>query len=75
MGLKKNDSCLKKVADDEPIFVLRAQDRFAPMLVRLWADLTKSQRGTEHDDKVTGAYELANKMDEWARENPTKFPD
>ena len=34
MGYKHNDLYLAKVADDEPIFVLRAQDTFAPGMIR-----------------------------------------
>ena len=37
MATKATDSCLAKVGDDEPIFVLRAQDQLAPRTVRLWA--------------------------------------
>ena len=38
MGYRNNDACLDKVGDDEPIFVLRAQDNTAPMVVDFWAD-------------------------------------
>ena len=39
MGYKNNDPCLEKVKDDEPIFVLRARDESAAVLVCLWASL------------------------------------
>jgi hypothetical protein len=43
MGTKKEElesttGCLAKAADDEPIFVLRAQDRLAPAAVYNWID-------------------------------------
>jgi hypothetical protein len=41
MATKLTDQCLAKVGDDEPIFVLRAQDRFAPTVVRVWIALVK----------------------------------
>ena len=37
MGYKNNDPHLEKVKDDEPIFVLRARDESAAVLVGLWA--------------------------------------
>src|ERR1700730_3563327 len=37
----KGEGCLGKAADDEPVFILRAQDIFAPDLVREWADLAE----------------------------------
>jgi|SRR6185437_1933614 len=39
--------CLGKAADDEPIFILRAQDRFAAPLVRQWAKNLESVVATE----------------------------
>jgi len=36
--LANPNSCLNKAADDEPLFVFRANDPLAPQLVREWAD-------------------------------------
>src|SRR5271166_5743150 len=33
----KGPSCLTNAADDEPLFVLRANDELAPKIVRAWA--------------------------------------
>lgn len=33
--------CLGRAADDEPLFVLRAQDKSAPYVVRHWAACNK----------------------------------
>ena len=63
--------CLGKAADNEPVFVLRAQDRSAAKLVRLWADLAREQGGCSQV-KIDEAYKLATQMEAW----PTrKYPD
>jgi hypothetical protein len=41
MATKHTDICLSKAQDEEPIFVLRAQDLFAPQLVRAWVELAR----------------------------------
>ena len=71
--------CLGKAADDEPIFILRSQDRFAPMIVRLWADLVRitcvsASRGTPMK-KLEEACNLADQMQDWGNQNGTKIPD
>jgi len=38
VATRLNDPCLAKCADDEPIFVLRAQDVTAADAVDLWVD-------------------------------------
>jgi hypothetical protein len=73
MGLKSNDACLAKVYSDEPIFVLRAQDRLAPALVKLWAELA-SLHGAPFG-KTAEAIKLAMRMEGWAATNHTKWPD
>jgi hypothetical protein len=62
--------CISKAADNEPLFVLRAQDMLAPELVREWA-----VRAAEHEcsvAKVNEAFALADKMEAWPNR---KFPD
>lgn len=81
MAYKETDSCLVKVAPDEPIFVLRAQDRTAPRVVRYWADRLCAilhQRPGDHattlcpSPKVQEALRCAEEMEQW----PTrKTPD
>lgn len=63
-------SCLNKAAPDEPVFVLRAQDKLAPVLVRLWADLAASHGCP--DTKVREAVNLAYSMESWPKR---KYPD
>lgn len=73
--LKKDEiadpnSCLNKAADDEPVFVLRAQDACAPTHVRDWAEHAEL-RGCD-PAKVAEARALADAMEAW----PTrKMPD
>lgn len=63
------NGCFAKAADDEPIFVLRAQDMLAPALVRQWA-VQAEERGCPAA-KIAEARALADKMDNWAkRKNP-----
>lgn len=74
MTRKTNNEVLKKVAKDEPVFTLRAQDRLAPMLVLLWADLCATQHGKK-SMKALEAYATAFEMLAWQRANRSKFPD
>lgn len=65
-----NKGCLGKAADEEPVFVLRAQDLLAADLVELWAIRAKSA-GTDLD-KVNEAYACAEEMRAWPDK---KVPD
>jgi len=57
----------------EPTFVLRAQDRCAPEVVRLWA-LTAKKHGASQR-KVDAAREVADEMDAWQQKHGSKVPD
>lgn len=78
MGLAKDEreraargeGCLGKAADDEPVFVLRAQDMFAANLVEQWAELAEGRRCPP--EKVAEARELAANMRTWPSR---KYPD
>lgn len=61
-----------KLAPEEPYFVLRANDRFAPALVALWANLAQTHGCGEA--KITEAFECARAMQKWP-ERLKKFPD
>ena len=55
---------------DEPVFLLRGQDKFAAEVVRYWADLVADATGDTELFEV--AYTHADRMDDW----PTKkIPD
>lgn len=58
------------IPDDEPVFLLRGQDRHAANTVRYWADQVARDNGDEDIIKV--ALEHANKMDAWPKK---KLPD
>ncbi len=74
MWYRDNNQCLKKVAPDEPIFVLRAQDKLAPALVSLWCELA-ALSGCEQP-KVDDARCLAESMRQWQQKTGrAKFPD
>jgi hypothetical protein len=66
----RGEGCLGRAADDEPVFVLRAQDKLADQLVDSWADLVELGRGPSA--KVVEARELAEAMRAWPSR---KFPD
>jgi hypothetical protein len=51
---------LEKIGDDEEVFLLRAQDVLAPMVIEYWAELAaKLKVGPQ---KILRAYDCANKM-------------
>ena len=74
MAIKREElvsGCIAKAADDEPVFVLRAQDMLAPDIVREWAKRAAYLLGPNHP-KVQESLKLASLMEQW----PTrKYPD
>lgn len=69
------DSCLNKAGDDEPIFVLRGQDRAAPGAIRQWAE--RAKRMGCPTEKWQEAMDCAMAFEEWGRfnEDRVKCPD
>jgi len=73
--LATHDSCLNRAHDDEPVFVLRANDASAPSAVRAWAAfyLKRKRSGGSWtqaaEDKAREARQLADDMENWRREN------
>jgi len=67
------DGCLSKVAEDEPVFVLRANDRLAPLVVMDW--IAKAEMMGVPKEKIEGANDLLIKMWEWQGANGSKLPD
>lgn len=52
------------IPEDEPVFLLRGQDRTAAQIVRLWAAAQKHL--PQYDPKAVALVEQwANKMDAW----------
>ena len=95
MATKKEEmtygSCFQAAGDDEPLFILRAQDLMAPALVRMWADMLKivhtamdpSYGGPssshfvqgEQLGKIEEAQDLAMEMEAWQHEHGARVPD
>lgn len=69
--LANPNSCINKADDDEPVFVLRGQDKLAPVLVDLWAELALLN-GCTNSAKIDEACTLAELMRNW---HTKKFPD
>lgn len=62
--------CMAKAAEEEPVFVLRGQDKLAPGLIRQWA--AQAHALGMNYAKVGEALKLADQMEQW----PTrKLPD
>lgn len=90
MGTKKEElesttGCLAKCANDEPIFVLRAQDVLAPGIIRAWVAQVSRQHMVHRSRhappspnllaKLEEAEHLAFQMEAWQAENGSKVPD
>ena len=73
MGYKNNDSCLAKVADDEPIFVLRAQDSLMPTTLATWIGLARWYGVSAA--KIQEAENLLDAVYEWQKNHTHKTPD
>jgi hypothetical protein len=63
------DSPWNKAADDEILFILRAQDQLAGPLVERWADQARYKAPKE---KISQAYAIAAAMKRWPGR---KMPD
>jgi len=74
-ALNDGSSCLNLAYDDEPIFVLRANDETAPHLIRAWAEKYHEAkgRGMSGNDrqlaKYNEAYAIARAMEIWRDEH------
>lgn len=81
--LAKGEGCLAKAADDEPVFILRAQDAFAPLAIVDWANNLRAVASVKQDkvlakkyeDKALGALEVSAQMVIWQKANGKKIPD
>lgn len=60
---KSGVSCYDKAADDEPLFVLRAQDMLGPEMVREWAYRAKVMGVPS--EKIDEARRCADEMEDW----------
>jgi hypothetical protein len=68
------NSCFNAAYDDEPIFILRANDETAPHLVRAWAEKYHAAKGRGMSGnarqlaKYNEAYAIARAMETWRDE-------
>lgn len=71
----RGEGALGKAADDEPVFVLRAQDITSPITIDEWSG--RVCRATGRTPKVSQALADVTEFREWQRKNPhrTKMPD
>lgn len=75
---------LQGLPADEPVFVLRAQDAYAPSTVGSWAAMCLSNNTVDEDgqprypktrDKGRQAMALSDEMRTWQAEHGSKVPD
>jgi len=66
---------LKGMSEDEPVFVLRAQDKVAPATVLTWALMAELVGAPR--EKCWGATSQARAMEDWRENNSdkVKVPD
>ena len=57
---------MPKPKKDEPVFVLRAQDQSADVIVELWADMNTAKLGAD-SPKILAARDIAAKMRAWPK--------
>lgn len=73
----KSDDEIRQLLDNtspgEPVFVIVARDRLAPLAVRAWAGLAEAAGVAP--EKIKGALACAEDMETWGFDNPTKLPD
>lgn len=67
------DGCLSKVAEDEPVFVLRARDVLAAPTVMFWVWLARL--GGVSGSKRAGAVSLYHQMRAWQYKHGRRKPD
>lgn len=58
----------QKIPKDEPVFLIRGQDKVAGEAVRAWADLNEHNGGNGELSKL--AREQATRMDAWPKKKP-----
>lgn len=62
-----------KIAEDEPVFLLRAKDILAPRTLLHWADRLEVEGG--QIEMIQLARDHARLMLEWQEKNGAKVPD
>ena len=62
-----------KIPEDEPVFLLRGQDKLAPRLLLKWASELRLSGGSP--EMARAVEEHAQKMIEWQKNVVSKTPD
>ena len=62
------------IADNEPVFLLRASDVHAPATIEWWAQAVYN-RGRGNSEMSRAAHEQVERMLEWQKEHGSKVPD
>jgi len=62
-----------KIPSNEPVFLLRAQDITAPLVVEFWAD--RAEKAGALPNIVAAARRQAFDMKTWQHLHPAKVPD
>jgi len=64
---------LEKIEEDEPVFILRGQDKVAPEAISLW--VCKAGMMNAKPEKLKGAMDVRVQMLDWQAQNLCKVPD
>ena len=76
---RNNNPMLQSAKDGEPLFIIRAQDEFALILVEHWCQMQKAvahNTGTDTPEaKIESARRNLGAIREWQMQHGTKIPD
>lgn len=61
------------IPEDEPVFLLRGQDKLAPSIVEVWAEKASALGASQKI--VTAAFRQASRMRAWQMQHGAKVPD
>lgn len=70
----EHDPPARPIAEDEPVFVLRASDMIAPHIVREYARRARQEANISFE-AVAAITDQATAMDEWQVTHGAKLPD
>ena len=64
-----------KIAEDEPVFLLRAKDELAPAVMQFWVDRLCIREREGDTVTVKAVQKHIDLMKEWQKKNGCKTPD
>lgn len=62
------------IPEDEPVFLLRGQDTFAPVILRIYAEFVKASADAD-ENIIKNTLAQSKAMEKWQAENVCKTPD